>query len=222
MVGITLTGADERTPLDLLQGLVKQGAEIGLLYTFSPDNRRRYPRLGWIMEVAQTLGRRAAIHVCGARARVALIGGKLRYLSDFAGRFQINGTLAPQDLWAASQELIGHEIITQHTPANATLAGLVIPDHCLLVDASGGRGLVPLRWEKPDTFKLVGYAGGLSTGNLAIELPRIAVAAGGPNWWIDAETGLRSDDWFDAGKAEAVLAAFLAWRDGACAEKNDA
>lgn len=80
-------------------------------------------------------------------------------------------------------------------------------EHQLLVDASGGRGVSPAEWTRPNTTRAVGFAGGLGPDNLAGELPRIAAVARGP-WWVDMETKLRTDDWFDIALAERCSDAF--------------
>lgn len=79
-----------------------------------------------------------------------------------------------------------------------------------LFDASGGAGVVPNEWAKGPPWRdhLVGYAGGLGPHNIATELPRIKAARGeGMQFWIDMETAVRTDEWLDLDKCEAVLKA---------------
>lgn len=202
MIGLTLTGADERTPIAELIRLADAGVEIGILYTHSPDGRNRYPSWDWIEAAVATLGSRAAIHVCGARAREEGVGGFLSRVLERVGRIQVNGYVSVYALPAYCASQSKHTIITQHTERNAGLALLDVHHHSLLVDASGGRGILPGKWERPVTPKAVGFAGGLTPENLAAELPKIAAAAGGAaGTWVDMESGLRTDDWFDVAKA---------------------
>jgi phosphoribosylanthranilate isomerase len=79
------------------------------------------------------------------------------------------------------------------------------PNHSLLVDGSGGRGLSPERWVKPTTSKRVGFAGGLGPDNISAEYARIKEVAEG-DFWIDMEGKLRDEnDWFDTEKAYRML-----------------
>jgi hypothetical protein len=210
---ITLTGADERTSLTGLVRLTEQFpcAEIGLLYTFDPEGRPRYPSVDWLKQAVAALGKRCAVHVCGSRARTAALQPFDAYWISQAGRVQVNG---PLGAWEAAQycELYGG-VITQHHPAkNPDLSQAEISGHSLLLDASGGRGLSPAAWLPPQTNKPVGFAGGLGLDNLAVELPRI-VAVARPGWWVDMEDKLRdAEDWFSLDLARMTAEAFLATR----------
>lgn len=106
---------------------------------------------------------------------------------------------------------IGRPVILQWRQAPfAYVAG----DVHLLQDRSGGRGALETEWFAPDELcrkagAAIGYAGGLSPSNIAEQLPRIAEAAGGMAFWIDCESGVRTDDWLDPAKVEAMAAAVL-------------
>lgn len=214
-IGITLTGADEQTPLRELDGLSRrQGVEIGLLFSANPEGRNRYPSETWLRGAVEVLRQRCSVHVCGRQARERVLGGELRWIRR-AGRLQLNGPAAAEDVWRALK-VIPH-VVTQYAPRNPNLASLWLPGHCLLVDSSGGRGLSPEGWARPPAplSKPVGFAGGLGPDNLAAELPRIAAVAAG-TWWVDMESKLRSeDDWFSLAKARACVDLFNAWLLGA-------
>lgn|SRR3990167_9423329 len=211
-VGITLTGVDERTTWPQISELIYGGAEIGILYKFSPDGRNRYPRLSWILDILDEAGEHCAVHICGNRARTQLLAGKLHQSIAKAKRVQVNGALLPSDL-AKICGYCNQEVITQHCNKNDILRFLTsVPgsNHALLVDGSGGRGITPDCWNRPRTAKQVGFAGGLGPDNLATELPKIAAVAIG-DWWIDMEGKLRDDDWFDVSKAKRCLEIFNEW-----------
>ena len=197
----TVTGADESTDVRMLQ---KLDAEIGLLYTATPEGRNRYPSKEWIESASRNLSR-VAIHICGSTARRELLSGWLDDLLENAQRVQVNGFLSIEYCERICAMYPTKTIITQHKPDNQHLLAVKAPNHSLLVDASGGRGLSPNTWSRPNTQKPVGYAGGLGPDNMAAELRRIAPIAHGP-WWVDMEGKLRANDWFSYEQSrDAVL-----------------
>jgi hypothetical protein len=214
-MNITLTGADERTPVESLTALADRGAEIGLLYTHSPDGRKRYPEIAWIDAVAGILKGRVALHVCGVRARAELAGGVLDRLVKHVERIQVNGPMMRETVAAICRLYPQHTIITQHMPGNGDLFDLEYPNHALLVDGSGGRGIAPKHWCPPFApLKPIGFAGGLSPATLPQQLPRIAAVAGFLPW-IDLESGLRDEqDWFDVKLANDAVTIFEQWKAG--------
>ena len=198
---ITLTGADERTDVGLLAGL---DAEIGLLYTATPEGRNRYPRWEWISAAAAELPR-ASLHVCGRGARELLMAGVLD-VGSFQ-RLQVNGALEPENVEALCCLYPEHTIITQHHPRNRALLAVEADNHAVLIDGSGGRGISPDGWEPPVTGKACGFAGGLGPDNLASEGAAICAVAR-PGWWADMEGKLRVDDWFSTELAAECVTVF--------------
>ena len=206
-IGITLTGADERTPISGIQELLDYGAEIGFLWTETPEDRNRYPSLKWICDtVCDVHGGKLALHVCGRGARELLHDDDSpAFMFD---RIQVNGTVSVPELRRLYYRYKEQKIITQDNSSNVTLRAFTeARSHAILVDGSGGRGITPTEWVRPNTWKNVGFAGGLGPDNLAEQLPKIAAEAEG-NWWIDAENSLRTDDWFDLDKAKRCLEIF--------------
>ena len=204
---ITVTGADEQTDVGALQEL---DAEIGLLYSTTPEGRNRFPGKAWIMAAAGKLPR-VAIHVCGGPARAELLSGRLDDLVEHAQRIQINGILP-----LSCARYPEKTIITQHKRENDDLLAVSAPNHALLIDASGGRGISPETWHRPtDTSKQVGYAGGLGPDNIVGELERIRPVAQG-RWLVDMEGKLRVNDWFCVELARECVWLFhemnLSWR----------
>lgn len=197
---ITLTGADERTDIDALVELSNSfpEVELGLLYTTTPEGRPRYPSRDWLHKAAMALSGRVAIHVCGGGARRELAEGRMSDLIRHAPRVQVNGVVQVEEAEALASRV--GALITQHTERNAHLLQVKAPNHAVLIDASGGRGISPSGWSAPDTDKRVGFAGGLGLNNLAAEYPLIARVAK-PGAWTDMEGKLRVDDWFSVSQA---------------------
>ncbi len=204
-MNVTLSGVDEWTTHADMDKLQRAGAELGVLYTHSPDGRNRYPSIRWIEKVLRGLGGRIALHICGGRARAQLHAGELNYLIDSVNRVQVNGVLEPAELLQICQRYLTKRIITQHNSRNLWLLPVQADNHEILVDGSGGQGKIPERWGRPMTPKHVGFAGGLGPTTLADELPTIQAVAG-EDFWIDMEGGLRDEnDWFNGERANTVL-----------------
>lgn len=216
MIGITLTGADQSTPLMDLVRLARMGAEVGLLYTAHPKSRPRYPTREWIANAAWALNRAAALHVCGEEGRMQLLQGKLDEMTRLVDRIQVNGRELTSDyVHGVCNRYHTKTIITQHRSENNHLIQLAMSNHAVLVDDSGGSGLLPAKWARPETEKAVGFAGGLRPDNLEIQLPMIAAAAGQrQDWWIDMESSLRDHrDIFQSNKAFAAVSAWKKWQE---------
>ena len=212
---LTLTGADEHTSLyALLPFAAENDIEMGLLYTVDPEGRPRYPSRDWLARTLNEIATyapnaRLALHVCGRRAQAQLFAGDLADLTARPQRIQVNGVLTAQEVEQVCARYPSKTLITQHTKANLPLATAVkSANHALLVDGSGGQGVVPDIWSAPIApRKTIGFAGGLTAENLGVHLPRIRRLVQ-PGAWIDMESGLRRDDWFDVHRAEQAVIGF--------------
>lgn len=206
---ITVSGPDERTAV---ADLVALNAEIGFLYCSGGSPKNRYPRMEWIREAARVC-RRSSLHICGGKARKELLADKLD-VSPFE-RIQVNGLLCEELTERICEMYPHHQIITQHNESNWDLIAVESPNHSVLVDGSGGKGVVPDEWRPTETYKAVGFAGGLGPNNLASELHRIGQVAS-VGWWVDMENSLREDDWFSIDRAKRAVAIVEKW----CATNN--
>lgn len=205
-MNITLTGIDEFTDIIAIQAICEErpySVEFAALLTETPEGRTRYPSSDFICFAATLLEGLMAVHICGSKARAALFAGEYDSFLRKVHRIQINGRVTRNELFSILHRFPGQRIITQHTEANEDIAddrvnyGYLGIHHEILVDGSGGRGIVPTEWMAPRTGKRVGYAGGLSFMNLHEELPKIQkIAQAG--CWIDMESSLRNkEDRFD-------------------------
>ena len=216
----TLTGIDETTDLATVWALAERYpfVEFGVLYSQSQQGQGRDPGTEWLRTLAGSLPAsparpRFALHVCGTAAVDQLIAG-IGFAAELArpfDRIQVNFQSDRYPLAAVRALLARHsrqEIITQHNEANATLWQSLAdaPNHAVLFDTSGGRGIERSDWPAPLPGVRCGYAGGLGPDQLAAQRERIRVAAGEVPFWIDMEGKLRdSDDRFDLARAQAVL-----------------
>jgi hypothetical protein len=212
---ITLTGIDELTDILAVKAICDErpDVEFAALLTETPEGRNRYPSSSFICFAATLLDMQLAVHVCGSKARAALLAGNYDRILHRTSRIQVNGRVTRNELFSILHHFPSQRIITQHNEANEDLAddsinyGYLGSNHEILVDGSGGQGIVPDEWVRPNTSKYVGFAGGLSFMNLHEQIPRIAkVAQAG--WWIDMESSLRNkDDRFDLDFARLAIRA---------------
>lgn len=215
----TLTGVDEHTTLATLGALSQQYpfVEWGVLY--SPGRagtQGRYPSATWLAGLASALRRgrevpQFALHLCGDAVHDFLAGGRVTELAAAFPRIQLNFRASDIALPALVEALRRHPdqmVLTQHNQTNARVAQTLrpAPNHGLLFDASGGRGVLRGAWPAPFPGFACGYAGGLGPHNLAQQLPAIHAAADGAPYWIDMESSLRNElDRFDLSRARAAL-----------------
>jgi len=227
---ITFTGIDARTDLRELQAIQQQYpiAEFGVLTSYHwNENGNRYLNPALVKNL-RGQGLNLALHICGSAAHDAAVG-KWEYIDEtiFAPsapvgielfkRVQLN--LAerkdnPDYCWIPL--IIGQELIVQQRaelelqlfentlkkwkagpfPHRDTISALL--------DSSGGRGLdTPLKvW--PSNGK-IGYAGGINPDNVAEKLSFLLQNVRMGKFWIDMESGVRTDDWFDIDKVRRVL-----------------
>ena len=227
---VTFTGIDERTDIVRLVKIQRKYpfVEFGFLVSRSRQGKEnRYPDLS-VLEKLEGLGLNLSCHVCGSLAREIILENQTRRfarysdasLRDYLGRFmslfkrvQLNVAEAkdlPEETLIWIPDGI-EELIIQQNPArlqfrHITYIGNFEPTH--LMDASGGRGketnFIPHLWDNR-----TGYAGGLNPENIIRKIqplfkvkPRIEYK---DDFWIDMESGVRTDDWFDLDKVESVL-----------------
>lgn len=191
-VHITFTGADDRTDIEGMRALsAEYPIEWGIL--FSPTRQgidQRYPGQDALSRLLRS-DLHLAAHLCGGYARDVVEGRTLKFpfhLGRF-GRAQVNHTSPDPEAIEFFQDQWGPRCIAQARgtsfPANTSIGWLF--------DTSGGRGQEP-EVLPPYPGRLVGYAGGIGPDNVLTMVKRIA--ATGP-YWIDMESKVRTNNWFD-------------------------
>jgi phosphoribosylanthranilate isomerase len=76
----------------------------------------------------------------------------------------------------------------------------------VLLDASGGQGIdTPVEVAPAFSALKVGYAGGINPDNVAEKLTYLLEHVETGDFWIDMESGVRTNDWFDLDKVYTVL-----------------
>jgi phosphoribosylanthranilate isomerase len=222
---LTLTGIDARTDTKWVKTAIRSlirksgysAVEFGILRSPKVDQSPRYPGRDVINGLLSAgYPGDFSFHLCGRYARMVhdLEWTELCDIIDFnkVGRVQVNSTECDEKAILTLMRFsihIGRPVIMQWR--GETFPCVPAQVH-LLQDRSGGRGITETLWSTPDELALkakrtVGYAGGLGPHNVGAALKKIVKSAGGNQFWIDCESSLRTDDWFDTAKADAMIEA---------------
>lgn len=205
---ITFTGLDARTDLARCGELSRRySIEWGVLFSRSRQgNEPRYPDAATLTRIINDGPCRIAAHLCGAYAREIMAG-------------ESPSPRLPVDLMCFGRNQINHGQpdamkVAQFVRGDCGARGIAqcrgdeFPAYSgidWLFDRSGGEGKAPDIWPRhPGGGRLVGFAGGIGPGNVLNALNRIDST---DPYWIDMESGVRTDDWLDLAKVEAVCRA---------------
>lgn len=195
---VTFTGVDDDTDVGQMVSLSSRyPVEWGLLFG-SDAGAGRFPSPWKVTEVLDA-GLRCSAHLCGRYSREVLRSGQSSLdLTRFA-RIQVNARERDYRNSALAEFAAncGRPVIRQVRKRFRNIAGV----H-QLYDSSGGRGIVPDIWPpQPDDVEFVGYSGGLAPGVVSQVLPKLNAR----KYWIDMESGVRSDGVFSVSLCETVL-----------------
>ncbi|MBL6929002.1 MAG: phosphoribosylanthranilate isomerase [Rhodospirillales bacterium] len=197
---ITFTGIDDRTDLMRADALARQyPIEWGVLYgPADGDPVTRFPSIPTIDAILGIAGDKA-LHLCDRVAREFAENkvlppdlGKPERVRRF-GRFQVNQVRTITFSHFGPSKIV---LQCQTLDADANTAQLF--------DLSAGRGILPETVPALIPGQLVGYAGGIGPDTVLDYLSRIN---GDGEFWIDMETHVRTDEWFDLDKVEKVCKA---------------
>lgn len=206
---IAFTGVDR---LDVLPHLRRLSArypiEWGVLVDPDQEDKPLFPdatiRAGLLAEP----GLRWAAHICGTGARDIVAAPRDTAIAvTGVQRAQVNHSFqgsAPDQIAAARDygRRMGVRTVLQCAGAFPDEPGVD-----WLYDVSFGAGVKPSDWPAlPDGGPFCGYSGGIGPATVTEILARIA-APDGALYWIDMESGIRTDGAFDTAKCEAVCRA---------------
>lgn len=212
---ITFTGIDAKTDIQDLIDIQREFpiAEFGVLTSYHwYENGNRYINPQFLCNLwGQRLN--LALHVCGRAASDAADGYWYRldehliyYLGLFK-RVQLNiANRADLPYRLASVPDNHTEIIIQQRGIHHIefYKRSKWMNTSILLDASGGQGInTPIEILKCDGK--VGYAGGINPDNVAEKLSFLLQNVRMGDFWIDMESGVRTNDWFDTDKVRRVL-----------------
>lgn len=222
---ITFTGIDANTDIQDLIDIQREYpiAEFGVLTSYHwIENGNRYLNPAFLSNLYAGNGElNLALHICGSAAHDAADGLWERIDEYLFGtlnlfrRIQLNVANRTDNQYRIASTPNDHtEVIIQQKGIH----DIEMFEHSMwmnvsvLLDASGGQGVDTPIEVLPNhvpsavgRFK-VGYAGGISPDNVADKLYYLLQHDNVGWFWIDMESGVRTDDWFDTGKVRRVLA----------------
>lgn len=231
---ISITGADDQVDPNQLVALSQRYpfAEWALLAFPEKVGAARYPSDAWrrqFLELSKAHSMKTALHLCGEEIFRAILDNRLTLdqVGELAsyGRIQVNinarGVFTDEDVYAVYDYLasLGCTLILQRHAGTEAVVSKYLAEHpasvsvgkvTVLFDTSRGRGLAPAEWPRPLNVHGIhvtgGYAGGISPDNIETVLLDTAFAGLHGPYWLDMETGVRTENQLDRAKVEHVLA----------------
>lgn len=216
---ITFTGVDEWTDINRLIDIQRRypKAEFGVLMSRNwLENGNRFPSPE-VIENLHGRGLRLSAHLCGSLARGMLYDGFFSSLEnpfymllhdlDIFKRIQLNVSGCEEmpiyDIAPYPME----EIIIQQGDDHSLFEYCYINsgEHiAMLLDKSGGLGIdTPIGAPAYAPKVHLGFAGGINPDNVIEKMSHITHLPVG-KFWIDMESGVRTNDRFDLDKVEDV------------------
>src|SRR5882757_5778729 len=201
---ITFTGVARADLLPGMRVLSRRfPIEWGVLIDLEREDRPLYPRQSE-RQIIQASALRLSAHVCGAAARSIVEGSEPELDLGGFSRLQINHS---RDGSSELEVLNSCAFSARHNVRVALQCQGPFPTDSRvdwLYDVSFGTGKTPSAWPSIISGEpLCGYSGGLSPTTLTGVLPKFPVAQGIP-FWIDMESGVRTDGQFDLEKCASV------------------
>lgn len=216
---VTITGADDLTPIEEMVELSLDFPFVEWGILLGSEVKGRFPSKDWLNSFARAAENNfmnTALHLCGPWVKRLLAGEYIwtdisHNLLVAIDRVQINMGGKPQvsNVKMIDAVRLGgiYETIVQGDGVNDHLAYALTGNGIrtsILYDLSGGRGIFPTSWPRPDSYLPCGYAGGISPDNMAQVLTDLGKVCKQP-FWIDMESGVRTDNKLDLGKVRTVL-----------------
>lgn len=210
---VTFTGIDNRTKIEDLV-LLKNTypfVEFGVLISTKLSNQNtnnRYPHLT-LLKRLKGQGLNLSCHVCGSATRKIVLDNDWSEFEKLVGkdldlfdRFQLNVSnlkhFHKEITFLPNKEFI----IQQSKDFSLYTHYKDLPNIVGFQDNSGGLGKYSGDWLESDCY--FGYAGGINTNNVE-EVVSDLLILNDSDFWIDMESSVRTNDWFDIVKCKEIL-----------------
>jgi hypothetical protein len=201
---VTFTGIDHSALVPGMRALSERfPIEWGVLIDSDKQDQPLYPSRSE-RQLIQTSGLRLSAHICGTAAQSIVEGHDPALNLEGFTRIQINHSRdGSSELAILNSHAFGDR---QNIRIALQCQGTFPTDDRVdwLYDVSFGSGKMPTAWPAiASAHPLCGYSGGLKPTNVADLLTKFPVASGTP-FWIDMESGVRTEGRFDLKKCAAV------------------
>lgn len=206
---IAFTGVDRIEDINALQALsARYPIEWGVLVDDAQTSKPLFPDAAKRHKFVTAGGLRLAAHVCGEEAR-KIANAPDTVLVNLTGfqRIQVNHSFSGstddqiEHTWRFGRRL-GARTMLQ---CNSAFPGEQRLDW--LFDTSFGTGVAPASWPSlPRCGPFCGYSGGINPDNVTEVMKKIN-AATGDLYWLDMESGVRTNGWLDLNKCEKICRA---------------
>jgi phosphoribosylanthranilate isomerase len=234
-VGVTITGADDEVNPEILDEIGREYSDVlsvewGILFSKSREGQPRYPTAQWREQFYGATYHRGnfysiSAHLCGKSVDTFL--ASYDYFENEVtmgfNAIQFNKLTEEnksQIFTFAKERGESCDVILQYNANTDVLLNGMFDDEVpndikILLDASGGRGTSYIEtggWpDAPEPFAsrlAVGYAGGINPQNVEqtlFDLLQMHRDETEGFFWIDMESGIRTEDKFDIDKVIDVL-----------------
>jgi len=209
---ISFVGVDLNTDLDELKKISDRwpGKTMwGILYHESPSSRKypnRYPPLSVTRDLFDKKVQIAA-HLCGQTVKgfTDQRGSRIPFLAY--DLIQLNALQYDMGAVISSANVYKIPIVLQHRSSTLPETASDLENKIIyLHDKSGGKGIVSSANSRPESLSpswLIGYSGGITPENAA----QVNEEVPDGFYYLDMESGVRTEDWFDLKKCRAVMEA---------------
>ena len=229
MFKLSITGADNLVLPKTLKSMVEKypHLELAILYFPEKENHNRNPGLLWRNEFFSMIPKEnTAIHLCGKEVFDIILNENFELSTLFielkkTQRIQININ-ARKDIFSITdiQRIYtillsyGFTLILQyHERSKEWILPYInetpIENVHILLDSSLGKGVAPEKFILPEELQKlsypIGFAGGLNPDNIDLIYKQIKLF-NLSDYWLDLESGCRTNDNFDINKAEQLCA----------------
>lgn len=211
---ISFTGIDKRTDIQRLVSLAAKypNIEFGFLISESATGKNtnnRYPDL-ILLQQLKGKGLNLALHVCGKLAREVAKTGSLDGVKTFMGKYfelfnRVQLNIVGMNIKTPITDTLGKTVIIQtNLDIEESKQNYILMNGkdqiVFLSDKSGGHGEAT-DFDFLDQYQ--GFAGGINPENIMERKEEIDILSD-YDYWLDMESGVRTDDWFDLDKVEKI------------------
>lgn len=226
MIRISFIGIDKKTDIERLLKIAEKYPEVefGFLCSESvtgTNQNNRYPAL-ILLQKLKNKSVNLSLHVCGKLARTICQTGNFDEVKKLVGQyFDMFDRIQLNVVGSRFKELItntcGKQIVIQTNlsePKSKQTYEMFreanIDNIVFLSDNSGGKGL-EVEFDYFEGVDYQGFAGGLNPENILERKEEIDILWE-KDYWLDMESGVRTDDWFDLDKVEDICKKVLGER----------